>query len=68
MRLSDVTRSASFPVLGVVRDSVTVAWSEESAERAKASAASAARMDPKAPKGLHEVGEAQVLMRRGALR
>jgi hypothetical protein len=64
--LSGTGRSATFPVIGVAGDSLSVAWSEESEEVAKAAAAEQAARDPKAPKGLHAVGEAQVLMRRGA--
>jgi hypothetical protein len=66
--LSDAGRSATFPVLGISGDSIAVAWSEESPEEAKAAAAQAPDMsDPKAVKGLHAVGAAQVMVRRGAL-
>jgi hypothetical protein len=61
-------RSATFPVLGISGDSISVAWSEESSETARAAAAAAPDMkDPKAVMGLHAVGNAQVLVRRGAL-
>jgi len=66
---SDLGRAASFPVLAVTHDSITVAWSEESeavARKAEADAKNA--KDPKAPKGLEAVGQAQVLVRRGVLR
>ena len=66
---SDVGRAASFPVLAVTHDSIAVAWSEESeavARKAEAEAKNA--MDPKAPKGLEAIGQAQVLVRRGILR
>jgi len=66
--LSAVGRAASFPVVGVVGDSLSVAWSEESEAVAQSAAAAQAAQDPKSPKGLHAVGEAQVLMRRGVLR
>jgi hypothetical protein len=66
--LSAVGRAASFPVIGVMGDSVAVAWSEESEAIAKSAAAAQAVRDPKSPMGLHAVGKAQVLMRRGALR
>jgi hypothetical protein len=66
--LSAVGRAASFPVIGVVGDSLSVAWSEESEAVAKSAAAAQATRDPKAPMGLHAVGEAQVLVRRGVLR
>ena len=66
--LSVAGRSATFPVLGVIADSVTVAWSEESATDASAAEAAKPNMkDPKAAQGLHPVGAAQVLVRRGAL-
>ena len=66
---SDTGRAASFPVLAVTHDSISVAWSEESeavARKAEADAKSA--KDPKAPKGLEAIGQAQVLVRRGVLR
>jgi hypothetical protein len=66
--LSSVGRAATFPVLGIAGDSLSVLWSEESEAVAKAAAVEAAARDPKAPKGLHAVGEAQVVMRRGAFR
>jgi hypothetical protein len=66
--LSSVGRAATFPVLGIAGDSLSVLWSEESEAVAKAAEAEAAARDPKAPKGLHAVGEAQVVMRRGAFR
>ena len=61
---------ATFPVLGVVGDSVSVAWSEVSAATSKAATAAADSIkakNPKAPMGLESVGEAQVLVRRGVL-
>jgi hypothetical protein len=64
--LSAAGRAASFPVIGIVGDSLSVAWSEESEALARSAAAAQAARDPKAPMGLHPVGEAQVLMRRGA--
>jgi hypothetical protein len=66
---SDAGRAATFPVLAVTNDSISVAWSEEratAAQRADADAKTA--KDPKAPKGLEAVGQAQVLVRRGVLR
>lgn len=65
--LSAVGRAATFPVLGISGDSLSVAWSEESEAVAKAADSARATQDPQAPKGLHAVGEAQVIMRRGAL-
>jgi len=66
---SDAGRAASFPVLAVTDDSIAVAWSEESEAAArKADADAKATKDPKAPKGLEAVGQAQVLVRRGVLR
>jgi hypothetical protein len=68
--LSAAERSATFPVLGVVGDSIAVAWSEVSAATSKAATAKADSIkakNPKAPMGLESVGEAQVLVRRGVL-
>jgi hypothetical protein len=66
---SDPGRAASFPVLAVTHDSISVAWSEESAAVAQQAAAEANNTkDPKAPKGLEAVGRAQVLVRHGVLR
>jgi hypothetical protein len=60
-------RAASFPVLGVSRDSLAIAWSEMSADQANAAAAKAASRDRTAPKGLEAVGDAQVFVRRGVV-
>ncbi|HEV8498190.1 MAG TPA: sialidase family protein [Gemmatimonadaceae bacterium] len=65
--VSAVGRAASFPVLGVSRDSLAIAWSEVSAEAATAAANAAAKTDRKAPKGLEAVGDARVFVRRGVL-
>lgn len=66
--VSAAGRAASFPVIGVAGDSLSIAWSEESEAVARASAAAQAARDPKAAMGLHAVGEAQVLVRRSVLR
>jgi hypothetical protein len=60
-------RAASFPVLGVSQDSLAIAWSEVSSDRASAAAATAANRDRMAPKGLEAVGDAQVFVRRGVI-
>lgn len=68
--LSSVDRAATFPVLGVVGDSLAIAWSEVSAasSRAASAADSVAKIkDPKGAKGLESVGDAQVFVRRGVL-
>ena len=66
---SDVGRAAAFPVLAVTHDSISVAWSEESEAMARKTEADAKNAkDPKAPKGLEAIGQAQVLVRRGVLR
>ncbi len=68
--LSGTDRAASFPVLGIAGDSLSVAWSEVSAASSKAATAAdaaAKAKDPKAAKGLETVGEAQVFVRRGVL-
>ncbi len=66
-QVSAAGRAASFPVLGVARDSLAIAWSEVSAEQATAATAAAATKDRMAPKGLEAVGDAQVLVRRGII-
>ena len=69
VQFSDGGRAASFPVLAVTHDSISVAWSEESAAVARQAETDAKNAkDPKAPKGLEAVGQAQVLVRRGVLR
>ncbi len=66
--LSGAAVAASFPVIGVSGDSVAVAWSQQSAQAARAAAASAAAMkNPKMAHGLDPVGDAEVIVRRGAL-
>ena len=68
--LSGVDRAATFPVLGIAGDSLSVAWSEVSAASSNAATAAdnaAKAKDPKAAKGLEAVGDAQVLVRRGVL-
>jgi hypothetical protein len=68
--LSGADRAATFPVLGVAGDSLSVAWSEVSAESSRAATAAdaaAKAKDPKAPQGLESVGGAQVFVRRGVL-
>lgn len=67
--LSAEERAAGFPVLGLVRDSIIVAWSEQSPESAEHAAASRPDMsDPSSVMPLHAVGEAEVMVRRGAVR
>ncbi|HVF38394.1 MAG TPA: sialidase family protein [Gemmatimonadaceae bacterium] len=64
--LSGEGRAATFPVLAVTGNQVTVAWAEQSAEAAAHQAAHAPNMkDPKAVKGLHAVGESQIIVRAG---
>jgi hypothetical protein len=68
--LSSAQRAATFPVIGIAGDSLSIAWSEVSAASSKAAAdadAAAKAKDPKAAKGLESVGEAQVFVRRGVL-
>jgi hypothetical protein len=67
--LSETGRVASFPVIGVTGDSIAVAWSEESTASAKAQAAAQPDMrDPSSKMGLHPVGDAVVMLRRGVFR
>ena len=66
--LSAKGRAAAFPVIGISPRGVTVAWSEEDAAAAAAQQHSHASMkDPKARQRLEPVGEAQVMVRRGAI-
>jgi hypothetical protein len=68
LTISGTGRAASFPVVGIAGDSVAIAWSEVSAQSAANAAAQKQAQDPKAPKGLSAVGDAQVLVRRGVLK
>jgi hypothetical protein len=63
-------RAAGFPVLAVYGERLAVAWSEQSPEAAarENDAMEHAEHDQSAVMGLHAVGDAQVLMRRGTLR
>jgi hypothetical protein len=66
--LSAEDRAAGFPVLGIVGDSVVVAWSEQpvaAAERAESMRPDLRNPDSVMP--LHAVGNAQVMVRRDAL-
>lgn len=61
-------RAASFPVLAVNGTKLTVAWTEQSADYARAAAAARPNMkDPHASMGLAKVGESQVLVRSGEI-
>lgn len=60
--------AASFPVLALNGREVTVAWTEQSAEYARAAAAARPDMkDPHATMGLDRVGESHVLVRSGEI-
>lgn len=62
-------RAASFPVLAVNGNELTVAWTEQSADYARAAAAARPNMkDPHASMGLERVGESEVLVRSGEIR
>lgn len=66
--VSAAGRSASFPVLAVNGTRLTVAWTEQSADYARAAAAERPDMkDPHASMGLSRVGESQVLVRSGEI-
>ena len=61
-------RWAGFPVLALRTGTISIAWSEESAEAAVRAAQAMPNMkDPKAVMGLKAVGTAQVLVRRGTI-
>jgi hypothetical protein len=52
----------------VTGDQVTVAWAEQSAEAAEHESKHAPDMkDPKSVKGLHAVGESQIIVRAGTI-
>jgi len=64
--LSAPGRAASFPVLAVTGNQVTVAWSEQSAQAAEHEMKAAPDMkNPKSVKGLHAIGESQIMVRAG---
>jgi hypothetical protein len=61
-------RAATFPVLGVAGDSVTIAWTEQSSEHAhEAERARPDMKDPNAVMGLPTVGASRIVVRSGAL-
>lgn len=61
-------RAASFPVLGVTGHQVTLAWTEQSPEAARAAEDARPDMtDPHAVMGLPAVGESRVVVRTGAV-
>jgi hypothetical protein len=67
--LSASGRSAAFPVLALRRDTVVVAWTEQSPEAAaRDEAAMPDEKDPNMVMGLHAVGEAQVMIGRYVIR
>jgi hypothetical protein len=67
--LSPGGRAAGFPVVGIARDSVIVAWSEQSVGAAEHAAHARPDMsDTNAVMGLEAVGDAEVMVRRGSLR
>lgn len=66
--LSAPGRAATFPVLAITGNQVTVAWSEQSAEAAEREMKSMPDMkDPKSVKRLHAVGESQIIVRSGSI-
>jgi BNR repeat protein len=68
MTLSDGAEAATFPVLAVTGQQVTVAWAQTTAATHAHEAASRPNMkDPKATMGLPAVGASRVLVRSGAI-
>jgi hypothetical protein len=62
-------RAASFPVLALNGRELTVAWTEQSADYARAASAARPDMsDPHASMGLSQVGQSEVLVRSGEIR
>jgi hypothetical protein len=67
-RLSDANVAASYPVLGIHHDSVTVAWSQTADSAYRAMLAARPDMkDPNAKMTLPRVGQQEVLVRTGRL-
>jgi hypothetical protein len=68
-RVSTSERAAGFPVLALSRRGVTIAWSEQSPEQAVRAEHEMMAMerDTTAVMGLHAVGAAQVVVRRGRI-
>jgi len=66
--LSAPDRAASFPVLAVTGNQVTVVWSEQSAHAAEHEMKAAPDMkNPKSVEGLHAIGESQIMVRAGSI-
>jgi hypothetical protein len=69
MDISDSSRHAFFPVLGVRDSLVTILWSEQTRQFAHDEAAAHPDMShPDSKKGLSKVGQTSVVLRRGILR
>ena len=67
--VSAANRAASFPMLSIRGQDITVVWSEQSTEAAQhAEHARPDMKDPKATMGLARVGESTVVMRHGRIR
>lgn len=67
-RVSDEGVAATFPVLGVVGDSLCVAWGQTTSAAHRERLAKAVDMrDPKAVMGLPRVGQSEILMRMGRM-
>jgi hypothetical protein len=63
--LSDTSKAATFPVVGLTGRGITVAWSEQPlASLAAAEKAKPDMRDPKAVMGLKSIGDMQVVIRR----
>ncbi len=63
--LSDTSKAATFPVVGVTGRGITVAWSEQPlASLAAEEKAKPNMRDPKAVMGLKSIGDMQVVIRR----
>lgn len=66
--VSEVGRAATFPMVNVLGNTVTLVWSEQSQEAAQHAEHGKPDMkDPKAVMGLNRVGATMVVMRRGQL-
>jgi hypothetical protein len=66
--VSEEGRAATFPVLALAGERLSVAWAERSRAAAEHEAAHAPDMkDPRAVKGLGRVGESDVLLRTGVV-
>jgi hypothetical protein len=66
-QISEEGAAATYPVLLVHGDSLSVAWSQTPAAEHHAAAAAKAKADPRAPHALPRVGQSEIFLRTGRL-